>query len=63
MEDCGRTLIVRWTVPLFLRLWEVSYVFGGITLLFDLFFCFPFVLFDGYTITDKNDIVNTKFEK
>lgn len=27
------------------------------------FFGFPFVLFDGYTITDKNDIVNTKFEK
>ena len=52
-----------WTVPLFLRLLEVSYVFGGFTLLFDLFFCFPFVLFDGYTITDKNEVVNTKSEK
>lgn len=48
------------SVPLFPELWEITYVFGGFTLLL---FILYILLFYELTITDKKKCVKKKIDK
>ena len=56
----GNSLCFWWTVPPFLSLWEITYVFGGFTLLL---FILYILLFYELTITDKKKYVKKKIDK
>ena len=53
----GNSLRFWWSVPLFPELWEITYVFGGFTLLL---FILYILLFYELTITDKKKYVKKK---
>ena len=56
----GNSLRFWWSVPLFPELWEITYVFGGFTLLL---FILYILLFYELTITDKKKYVKKKIDK
>ena len=56
----GNSFRFWWSVPLFPELWEITYVFGGFTLLL---FILYILLFYELTITDKKKYVKKKIDK
>ena len=56
----GNSFRFWWSVPRFPELWEITYVFGGFTLLL---FILYILLFYELTITDKKKYVKKKIDK